>query len=198
MKAVKLVAGFVLTFCSSVLFSSVFSDNAQAAQYHGSQAYQINAGDVLHVFVWNEEELTREVLVQPDGKFSFPMVGEIVAGGKTTVEVAESVVAGLEQYLRDKPVVTISMLGINGHKIFVIGKVARPGEFVINSSVDVMQALALAGGLNSYAAEDEIQILRRDASGKQKAISFEYQRVKEGKALKSNILLQSGDVVVVP
>lgn len=198
MKVANKLAGLALSICFGLLIGGDLAKPVSAAQFHGDQAYQINAGDVLHIFVWNEEELTREVLVQPDGKFSFPMVGEVSAGGKTTLEIADSVVTGLEEFIRDKPVVTVSVLGINGHKIFVIGKVARPGEFVINSNVDVMQALALAGGLNSYAAEDEIQILRRDQTGKQKAIPFEYQQVKEGNDLHSNILLQSGDVVVVP
>jgi polysaccharide export outer membrane protein len=94
--------------------------------------------------------------------------------------------------------VVVSLVDVTGNKIFVIGKVMRPGEYKITSETDVMQALALAGGLNSFAAENDIRILRREAGGTQIAISFEYARVKTGKDLQSNIILHSRDIVVVP
>jgi polysaccharide export outer membrane protein len=92
----------------------------------------------------------------------------------------------------------VSLIDVPGNKIFVIGKVARPGEYKITSDTDVMQALALAGGLNPFAAENDIRILRREAGGKQIAISFEYAKVKVGEELQSNIILRSRDIVVVP
>lgn len=173
-----------------------FSSTAMSASTE--TAYRVNAGDVLEVYVWNDDSLTREVLVQPDGKFSFPMVGEVTAGGATTREIADQVVAGLAGFLRDTPQVVVSLRGIDGNQIYVLGKVARPGAFVINRRTDVMQALALAGGLNAYAAGDEIKVLRRQADGQNLALSFAYDQVKAGSALESNVVLHSGDVVVVP
>ena len=98
----------------------------------------------------------------------------------------------------DVTAVTVAVLNVAGNKVYVIGKVARPGEYVITSRMDVMQALSVAGGLNQYAAENKIQILRRGPDGQQQAIGFRYGSVKEGRNLATNILLQSGDVIVVP
>lgn len=163
-----------------------------------AEPYTVNPGDVLQIFVWNEEDLSRETLVRPDGMISFPMIGDVQAIGSTPSELAEKVSAGLNKFLRDAPVVTVSALKLEGNKVFVLGKVARPGEFIMSRSTDVTQALALAGGLNTFAAEDDIKILRRNEDGSQTAIPFNYASVKAGKKLDSNIILQSGDVVVVP
>ncbi len=184
--------------CSVLFAISVIFASAAGAAPMNTASYRINPGDVLQIFVWNEQELTRDALVQPDGMFSFPMVGSVRAGGATTDQIADKIKQGLGDFLRDTPVVTVSLLGIQGNKIFVLGKVARPGEFVLNSETDVMQALALAGGLNPFAAEDDIRILRRDDSGDEVSIPFHYDKVKEGKELDTNIMLKSGDVLVVP
>lgn len=166
--------------------------------YAASDPYRINSGDVLKVFVWNEESLSDEFVVRPDGIFSFPMVGQVEAGGRTTVEVENAIVTGLAKYLRDKPVVTVSLLRMDGNIVFVLGKVAKPGAFPVSSRVDVTQALALAGGLSTFADENQIKILRRDDNGAQQAVPFNYAAIKGGKKLDSNILLRSGDVVIVP
>lgn len=160
-------------------------------------SYQINPGDILEIFVWNEEELRREVIVRPDGFISLPLAGQIAAGGKTPSQLEEAVAAALGKYLKDVPHVTASVVQLLGYKIYVLGKVNRPGEYPINRPTDVMQALALGGGLNQFAAENKIVVLRRNAEGVQQAIDFEYGEVKGGDDLETNILLHSGDVVVV-
>lgn len=160
--------------------------------------YLLNPGDVLRVFVWNEESLTQELLVRPDGYISMPLVGHIKAGGRTPGDVEAALTEQLSRYLKDKPTVTVSLQAISGNRIFVLGKVNRPGEYPIVRPTDVMQALSIAGGLNSFAAENNIVILRRDTDGSQEAIPFQYGRVKGGRDLDTNIVLQAGDVVVVP
>lgn len=161
-------------------------------------SYKLNPGDVLQVDVWNEDSLTREIQVMPDGYISFPLAGNIKVGGHTSEEAAHELAKGLSKYLKDAPTVTISISKLAGNKIYVLGKVNRPGEFPINRPTDIMQALAMAGGLNTFASENNIHVLRRAEDGEQKAISFEYGDVKDGEKLNTNILLQSGDVVVVP
>jgi polysaccharide export outer membrane protein len=175
--------------CAGALWSA--SGVAQEA------GYALNPGDVLQVSVWKETELTRDVLVRPDGKISFPLVGDIAAAGTTPEAVQSAIAERLEKYIPD-PVVTVSLAAANGNKVYVLGKVARPGEYVMVRSLDVMQALAMAGGLNTFASENKIRILRRDASGKQKGIPFNYAAVQNGDELDSNIILSSGDIVVVP
>jgi polysaccharide export outer membrane protein len=161
-------------------------------------AYHINAGDVLLVFVWNEKDLSQEVLVRPDGLISLPLAGQIQAGGLGVDEVEKNITAALTKYMKDQPSVTVAVKETRGYSIFVLGKVNRPGQFMINQRTDIMQALALAGGLNSFAAENNINVLRREKDGSQKSLRFRYSDVKAGENLQTNIPLESGDIVVVP
>lgn len=163
-----------------------------------AEAYTVNPGDILRIDVWQEETLAREVRVRPDGVISLPMVGEIVTTNLTPGEVADRISEGLTRFIKDRPQVVVAVLEAAGNQVFVIGKVARPGAYPLIADTDVMQALALAGGLSSFAAENDIRILRRSADGAQRAIGFEYAKVKTGESLETNILLRARDVVVVP
>jgi polysaccharide biosynthesis/export protein len=181
------------------LMLAALSLNAMSAESVEPVAYAINPGDVLSVYVWNEENVSqKEVLVRPDGRISIPIVGEIVVAGKPIVQVKEELSARLATILLDKPVVTVSLVQLSGNTVFVLGKVARPGQFIILGKLDVTQALALAGGTTTFAKEGDIKILRRDQNGAQKAISFDYGKIESGKNLEENILIKSGDVVMVP
>lgn len=161
-------------------------------------SYKLNPGDALRIDIWNEESLTRDVVVRPDGYISFPLAGDVKVGGNTTVAAEQSLADALGKFLKDTPTVTVAVLQLGGNKIYVLGKVNRPGEYPINRPTDVMQALASAGGLNAFASENNIKILRRTDDQKQIAIPFEYGEIKSGDDLETNIILQSGDVVVVP
>lgn len=160
-------------------------------------SYKINPGDILRIDVWNEEALSREIAVSPDGYISFPLAGSVLVGGKTAPAAEVALAEALAKFLKDIPTVNVSVLQLLGNKIFILGKVNRPGEYPINRPTDVMQALAMGGGLNTFAAENKIVVLRRIPSGEQIAIKFSYGDVKAGEELDTNIVLQSGDVVVV-
>ncbi|WP_101758717.1 polysaccharide biosynthesis/export family protein [Oceanicoccus sp. KOV_DT_Chl] len=169
-----------------------------SANVLAESSYKINPGDILRVDVWNEESLTREIAVQPDGYISFPLAGSIKVGGNTSPAAEAAIAEALGKYLKDTPTVTVAVQQLLGNKIYVLGKVNRPGEYPINRPTDVMQALAMGGGLNAFAAENSINVLRRISTGEQIAIPFEYAEVKSGDELQTNIVLQSGDIVVVP
>ena len=179
----------------ALLFSAIASPLI-AQQTDTGAAYKVLPGDILQVSVWKEEEMQLEVLVRPDSAFSFPLAGEISTKGKSVVELQEELTARLARYISN-PVVTVSVKDVLGNKIYVIGQVNDPGEFVVNPRVDVMQALSMAGGLTAFANTDAIKILRRDETG-QRALSFDYGDVLKGRSLDQNILLQAGDIVVVP
>jgi len=161
-----------------------------------SSAYKIQPGDILMVTVWKEPDLQAEVLVRPDGGLSFPLAGDIQAEDQSVAQLQLLLTERLRKYIPD-PVVTITVKVIGGSRIYVLGKVNRPGEYPLYRPLDVMQALSLAGGTTPYASVNSIEILRRE-SGKQIAIGFRYGDIEKGKALEQNMLLKSGDTVVVP
>ena len=161
-----------------------------------ADGYRINPGDTLEISVWREEALQREVLIRPDGGFSFPLAGDMSAKGKTVLQLRDELAERLSRYIPDL-VITVTVTGVDGNRIFVIGQVREPGIFVMNPALDVMQALSLAGGTTPFASLKNIRIIRRE-NGVQRAITFDYTDVSEGKSLEQNVVLKSGDVVVVP
>jgi polysaccharide export outer membrane protein len=159
--------------------------------------YSLNAGDTLDISVWKEEELTKkDVIVRPDGKFSFPLAGQVLARGRTVAEVEGEITTRLKRYVAE-PVVSVSVKNLDGCRIYVIGQVSKAGSFVMNPRVNVLQALSLAGGMTPFAAVNDIMVLR-GAGESQRAIPFHYGDVVKGRNLSQNVLLEAGDVVVVP
>ena len=169
---------------------------SHAVEKSATQLYRLQPGDVLQVSVWKEEDLNNAVIVRPDGRINFPLVGEAQASGSSVEELRQLIAEKLEKYIPD-PVVSVSIQQLSGNVVYVIGKVNRPGEFPIVRNIDVMQALSMAGGTSTYAALNDIKILRRE-NGKLRAMSFKYAEVEKGKRLEQNLLLQASDVVVVP
>lgn len=166
------------------------------AESTGDQAYLIGAEDILEISVWKEEGLNKEVLVRPDGGFSFPLAGDLQAAGKSAEQLQLEIAERLQKFIPD-PVVSVGVLKVGANKIYVIGKVNKPGDFVAGRYLDVLQALSMAGGLTPFAAENDIKVVRRNPDG-EVVMPFQYSQVKKGKRLNQNILLKGGDVVVVP
>ncbi|MDJ0927062.1 MAG: polysaccharide biosynthesis/export family protein [Gammaproteobacteria bacterium] len=169
---------------------------AEAHSSATTDGYEINAGDVMIVTVWKEEDLQRQVLVLPDGMISFPLAGDIQAAGKTIAQVRDELTERLSRYIPD-PVVTVTVEQVLGNRAYVLGQVQRPGEFVAGSQLDVTQALAMAGGFTPFAQVNDIKVLRRE-NGTLRAIEFRYGDIEKGKRLEQNVLLEPGDVIVVP
>lgn len=159
-------------------------------------AYLIGPGDILDISVWKDEALSRSVVVLPDGKISFPLIGEILAAGRTIGQLKEEIASKLTRYVPEL-VLSIEVKQSNSMQIYVIGRVNIPGKQVLNSRVTVLQALAMAGGLNPFASRNKIKILRKDGE-KTLIIPFRYGDVVDGDNIESNIELQRGDVIVVP
>jgi len=158
--------------------------------------YRIGPEDILHISVWKEEDLDRKVLVRPDGGISFPLAGDIQVSGRTPLEIQDEIRSRLQRYVQDAEV-TVSVDKISGYTIFVLGEVEEPGQFTLGRYVDVVQALTLAGGFTPYANNRDIQILRRQ-NGREVTYKFDFRSVSRGRNLKQNIILQSGDVVLIP
>jgi polysaccharide biosynthesis/export protein len=170
--------------------------NSQASA-QAVPTYTLNAGDTLDIAVWKEEDLTKkDVIVRPDGMFSFPLAGEINAVGHTVAQVEEQISSRLKKYIPE-PVVSVSVKNLDGCRVYVIGQVSKPGSFVMNPRFSVLQALSLAGGLTPFAAANDIIILRGTGNA-QNILPFHYGEVVKGRSLNQNVLLEAGDVVVVP
>ena len=159
-------------------------------------AYNIGPGDILEISVWKDESLTRPVIVPPDGVISFSLIGDIDVTNLTVPKLRTVVKKRLSEYIPDATV-SVMLTQINSLKAYVIGKVNNPGQFPINMNTTVMQALAMAGGLNPFAVPGRI-IIVRIKNDQQEKINFNYNEVKQGKNLVQNIILQRGDVIVVP
>jgi polysaccharide biosynthesis/export protein len=159
--------------------------------------YTVKPGDTLTVSVWKEPELQHRVLVEPDGTFSFPLCGLIDARNKTVAQLQQEITQHLGRFITD-PVVTVSLQKISGNRVYVIGQVTKPGAFIVNPRVDVIQAIAMAGGTTPFASLGNIKIIRRTADGGQEALPFNYNDVVHGNDLSENVTLEAGDVVVVP
>ena len=183
----KAVFGFFV-FCSLAA--------VPAFAWAGHATYHIGPGDTLEISVWKDATLSRQVVVPPDSIISFPLIGDIDVGNMTVAKLRKTVAKKLSEYIPDATV-TVMLVKIASLQAYVIGKVKRPGQFAITLDTDVMQILAMAGGMTPFASESNIIILRRQ-DNKITKIPFDYKEVEKGKNLAQNIILQRGDVVVVP
>ncbi len=187
------VKNYLVLFFLMVLFIATATATNETAI---PGMYEIGPGDVLNISVWKEEGMDKRILVRPDGGITFPLVGEVQAGGLTTKMLSDVLTLKLKKYIPN-PSVTVSVIQAVSNKVYVIGKVNRPGEFAATAFMDVLQALTMAGGLTPYADTDEIKIIRRTEAGTKMKL-FDYDEVVNGERLDMNIILKAGDTIVVP
>ena len=160
------------------------------------ETYRVGPEDILEISVWKEEGLKKEAVVRPDGAFSFPLIGDVQAAGHTVGELRDEISKRLARYIPD-PTVSVIVLRVVSNKIYVIGRVNKPGDFAVGRYLDVLQALALAGGLTPFADDSHIKVIRKQ-DGKDVVLLFDFSAVSRGENLDQNIRLQGGDVIVVP
>lgn len=178
-------------FFTVLVTAITFSNVANAAD-----AYKLNQGDTLQISVWGEDTLQKEVKILPDGSISFPLAGRAEVANLTTPEVEKLITEKLKTYLPD-PQVTVVVSNADGNRAYVIGKVLRPGAVLLSGPITVLQALSLAGGLDKFADSDSIKVLRKGASG-QSTVSVNYDSLIKGQSLESNVILNTGDTILVP
>lgn len=161
-----------------------------------SPDYTIGPGDILDISVWKEAALTKLVTVMPDGKISFPLIGPIPAKGLTVDELKASIEQKITRYV-PHPNLTVALHEVNSLYIYVVGKVYKSSRFELNTNINVLQALAMAGGLNPFANKSKIKIFRENPGGTL-IYDFNYDEVSRGRNLSQNLRLKRGDVIVVP
>lgn len=171
-------------------------DAAPTAIASANPEYVIGAEDVLAINVWKEPEISRSLPVRSDGRISLPLVGEIEAAGHTTRYVQEQIKQKLQAYM-SSPEVSVMVQEMKSHTFSVLGEVLHPGKVQLNRPTTVLDGIAMAGGFRDFAKRKSIYVLRAEG-GSQNRLYFNYNEVIKGKNLQQNVLLQAGDVIVVP
>jgi len=169
---------------------------AQAEIAADSDRYIIGAEDVLYIHVWREETVTKTVSVRMDGMISIPLVDEIQAAGLTPLQLKEKLTERLKQFI-EHPNVTVVVMEANSFKVYFSGQVKTPGVLRLRSETSLAQAISMVGGLTEWANQKKIIIIRKE-NGKEKRFTINYKKIVKGEDLDSNIILKSGDTIIVP
>lgn len=185
---------FFSSICSVFFFFLISNMNLLASE---KAFYTLHSGDQLDISVWREETLDKQVTVLPDGRITFPLIGSLLVEGLTSIQVEKMIKAKLEDHVPDAEV-TVLIIAVSGNRVFVIGKVARPGGYILESEMNVAQVLSLAGGLDRFADQDKIKILRTTGDTA-RYFKYDYEDLLSGKSAQDmNFNLKAGDVVIVP
>lgn len=162
-----------------------------------SQDFVVLPGDILQITVWKEDGMDREVAVLPDGTITFPLIGTINVNQMTLDMVQSEVESQLTNMIPDASV-TVAVKSPLGHKASVIGQVQKPGDIILSSKTNAMQAISMAGGFTPFADEDSIVVIRTVDGTKKTSIAYPYRDIVRGNSSDKDFELQPGDVVVVP
>jgi polysaccharide biosynthesis/export protein len=184
------------TACLVFTVLAVMGSAAYSQESAPATDYTIGPGDQLNIAVWKDEVLSRKVVVLPDGKIAFPLIGQIQAGGRTLTDLTKELQQKLSRFVPEVEL-SVAVEQIKSMIIYVIGRVNKPGHFELSTDVNVLQALAMAGGLNPFAKRGDIKIFR-ETGGKTQVFSFDYDGASSGEDVSKNIKLKRGDLIVVP
>jgi polysaccharide export outer membrane protein len=195
----RLIEGMILVVACCVPAGVVAGtqESKPAAEASAKEDYLIGLQDVLSILVWKEPELSvKEIVVRPDGKISLPLINEIQASGLTTRQLREQIAEKLRDFVAS-PNVSVTVAKSLSQSVSVMGRVGKPGAYLLGAPMTVLDVLARAGGLSEEAKPKEIKIVRTE-NGRTVQYSFNYKDVIKGKNLQQNITLKNGDIVLVP
>lgn len=174
----------------------ILKKQAQAEVVADSDQYVIGPEDVLYIHVWREESLTKTVPVRMDGSISLPIIQEIKASGLTPLQLKEELTRRLKEFI-ESPNVSVTVIEANSFKVYVTGQVKTPGVYRLRSETTVLQIIPMAGGFTDWANQKKILVIRKE-NGKEKRITVNYKKIMKGDDPASNLVLKSGDTVIVP
>lgn len=173
-----------------------FPAHVKADKATEKKDYLIDVGDVVEIQVWQEPELSRSLIVRLDGKISLPLIGDVVAAGKTPSELDLFLEERFAEVVTE-PAVSVILLESRSRRYYIVGQVATPGEFSIDFPLTLLQIIARSGGFQEWAKREEIKVIRRQ-NGKDKFFHFNYESFVKGKNLEQNVLIEPGDTIIVP
>jgi polysaccharide biosynthesis/export protein len=181
--------------------ASVSNEALNEAAKPVSKEFLLGPEDVLEVTVWRNQDLSRTVVVRPDGKISLPLIGDVQASGLNSSQVAAKIAARLTEF-KENPNVSVSLKEVNSYFIFVLGEVLKPGKYPLKSYATVLQGVSMAGGFTPFSSKNKMQVIRtytnEDGKENQIRIPVPYNEMVNGKGRIENFILKSGDTIVVP
>jgi polysaccharide biosynthesis/export protein len=160
-----------------------------------STDYVIGPGDVLQITVWKNDTLSRTLPVRPDGKISMPLLHDVQASGLTAMQLRDKIATALGEFMPN-PEVAVSVSDVRSMRVSILGEVSKPGVLELRGQTTILEAIAMAGGFKDFASPSKITVIRIDEGGKTKRIRFNYNKAIGSD--EENLILRSGDVVVVP
>lgn len=185
----------------AIMLPGCVEDLVQKRTYETPAGFLLGPEDLLEITVWKNPDLSRVTAIRPDGLISMPIIGDVQASGLTADALAHRISDRVKQYIRD-PAVSVSVKELNSYSIFVLGEVSKPGKYRAKSYITLLQAISMAGGLTEYAKKNRMQVVRLRPNGDHKIdelrIPFNYDDLIMGSGDPGNIILLSGDTVVVP
>jgi len=161
-----------------------------------SPDYELGSEDSVEVQVWKNPDLSRTVIVRPDGKISLPLVGDVHAAGLTASQLTEAVTEKLKAYYKEPAQVTVIVHQVNSYAIYMLGEIRGQGKHVVRSGTTFLQAISIAGGFTQFASTSKIILRRRAADGQESVIPIRYKDVLGGQ--QANLILKPGDTIIVP
>jgi polysaccharide biosynthesis/export protein len=195
--AALMLAAVLTATGAPIAYAQEAPATTQASGKAHDATYIIGNSDVLAITVWKQPDISRSIPVRPDGRISLPLVGELQATGRTPLQLEQDITEKLKTYMTN-PEVTVIVDQINSQKFNVLGRVAKPGSYLLTTTTTVLDAIASAGGFQDFAKQKGVYILRHTPDGGQTRIPFNYKDVIKGKHVEQNIRLQAGDTVIVP
>jgi polysaccharide export outer membrane protein len=162
----------------------------------GEDEFIIGPEDDLEIMVWKSPELTRRLLVRPDGKISFPFIGDVQASGLTTSKLKEAISLRLKEYIAE-PEVSVNVLVVNSYYFYIMGEISKPGKYPLRGRVTLLQAITLAGGFTAFASKNRLSIFRKEGQIEKK-IPIRFDDIIYSESAEKNLVLRSGDTIVVP
>lgn len=188
-----IVISLVAVGCSSII---------QERDYDAPSGFMLGPEDVLEVTVWKNADLSRTTAIRPDGLISMPIIGDVQAAGLTADGLAHRIAERLKQFVAGNPAVSVSVKELNSYSIYVLGEVTKPGKYQAKSYVTLLQAISMGGGFTEYAKKNNLQVVRNRLNGDNKIhetrIPVRYDDLLAGRGEPGNIILLSGDTVIVP
>jgi polysaccharide biosynthesis/export protein len=195
------VAAFIIALGSSSGIYLGCTQNITERDYEAPGRFLLGPEDVLDITVWKNTDLSKMVVIRPDGLISLPIIGDMQAAGMTANELADRIAQSLSQFSKN-PAVSVSVKEINSYSIYVLGEVTKPGKYQAKSYTTILQAISMAGGFTEFAKKNQLQLVRNRVNGDgrlhETSTPIRYKDLLAGQGGPGNVVLLSGDTVVVP